>query len=137
MYPGGAPTKRLTVCFSWYSLISIRVIMLSSSNKYSASAFANSVLPTPVVPKKINEPIGFLGSCKPARLRRMASATAVIASSWPITRPCRCCSSCSNLSFSLCIILETGIPVAFATTSAISSASTSSFMILLSLSDPS
>jgi len=34
--------------------------MLSSSNKYSANAFASSVLPTPVVPKKINEPIGLL-----------------------------------------------------------------------------
>jgi ATP-dependent Clp protease ATP-binding subunit ClpB len=39
-------------------LISIRVIIFSSSNRYSARAFASSVLPTPVVPKKINEPIG-------------------------------------------------------------------------------
>ena len=46
-----------------------------------ANAFANAVFPVPVVPKKINEAIGFFGSCKPARERRTASATAVIASS--------------------------------------------------------
>jgi len=34
-----------------------------------ASSFANSVLPTPVGPKKINEPIGFLGSFNPALVR--------------------------------------------------------------------
>ena len=85
-YPGGAPTKRETLCFSWYSLMSIRVIIVSSSNRNSASALANSVLPTPVVPRKINDPIGRFGSCSLARLRRTASATAAIASSWPITR---------------------------------------------------
>ena len=37
--------------------------------KASANCLANSVLPTPVGPKKINEPIGFLGSFKPIRLR--------------------------------------------------------------------
>ena len=62
-YPGGAPTKRETLCFSWYSLMSIRVIIVSSSNRNSASALANSVLPTPVVPRKINDPIGRFGSC--------------------------------------------------------------------------
>lgn len=61
------------------------VIIVSSSNRNSASAFANSVLPTPVVPRNMNEPIGRFGSCNPARLRRTASATAAIASSWPIT----------------------------------------------------
>ena len=35
--------------------------------------------------QKMNEPIGRFGSCSPARLRRTASATASIASSWPIT----------------------------------------------------
>ena len=41
--------------------MSIRVINDSSSKRYSAKAFANSVLPTPVVPKKIKEPIGRFG----------------------------------------------------------------------------
>jgi hypothetical protein len=35
--------------------------MVSSSNNISANAFANSVLPTPVVPRKMNEPIGRFG----------------------------------------------------------------------------
>src|ERR1041384_3645439 len=47
-----------------YSLMSMRIKESSLSNKYVASTFANSVLPTPVGPRKINEPIGsfiFLG----------------------------------------------------------------------------
>ena len=131
-YPGGAPTKRETLCFSWYSLISIRVIIDSSSKRNSANAFASSVLPTPVVPRKIKEPIGRLGSCNPARLRRTASATASIASSCPITRWWSSSSRCNNLSFSLCIILLTGMPVQRETTSAMSSASTSSLIMALS-----
>src|SRR6185369_7623963 len=50
-----------------YSLMSILIMAFSSSNKNSASARDNSVLPTPVGPKKRNEPIGRFGSCKPAR----------------------------------------------------------------------
>ncbi|MDT4849556.1 hypothetical protein FQZ97_836800 [compost metagenome] len=53
----------------------------SSLNKNAASVLANSVLPTPVVPKKINEPMGLRLSCKPARERLMASEMASIASS--------------------------------------------------------
>ena len=106
--------------------------MASSSKRYSASAFANSVLPTPVVPRKIKEPIGLRASCKPARLLRMASATASIASSCPTTLLCSSSSRFNNFSFSLCNIFETGMPVDFATASAISSASTSSFSNLLS-----
>ena len=44
----------------------------SSSNRNSASARASSVLPTPVGPRKMNEPIGRRGSLSPARERRMA-----------------------------------------------------------------
>ena len=79
--PGGAPINRATVCFSMYSLMSILIMAFSSSNKNSASARDNSVLPTPVGPRKRNEPIGRFGSCKPARARRTALATALIASS--------------------------------------------------------
>src|SRR5690606_41285972 len=60
--PGGAPIKRETECRSWYSDISIRTNACSSSKRNSASAFANSVLPTPVVPRNINDPIGRLAS---------------------------------------------------------------------------
>src|SRR5216110_1994704 len=64
MYPGGAPISRDTACFSMYSDMSMRTMLCSSSNRNSASARAVSVLPTPVGPRKMNEPIGsfiFLG----------------------------------------------------------------------------
>ena len=53
----------------------------SSSNKASAKAFASSVLPTPVGPKKKNEPIGLVGSLIPAFERIIASVTLVTPSS--------------------------------------------------------
>ena len=110
----------------------MRVIMLSSSKRYSANALASSVLPTPVVPKNINDPIGRRSSCNPARLRRIASATASIASSCPTILLCNSSSRLRSFSRSLCSIFLTGIPVALATLSAISSASTSSFNNLFS-----
>ena len=84
--------------------MSIRVIAFSSSNKNSAKAFANSVFPTPVEPKNKNEPIGFPSSLRPARERRIASETAVIASSCPSTRLCNSLSKFNNFSRSDCII---------------------------------
>src|SRR5712692_7672623 len=80
MYPGGAPIIRATACFSMYSDMSSRTMARSSSNKNSASARAVSVLPTPVGPRNMNEPTGRCGSCKPARARRTALATASRAS---------------------------------------------------------
>ena len=52
---------RETECFSMYSDISSRIMARSSSNKNSARARANSVLPTPVGPRKMNEPMGRFG----------------------------------------------------------------------------
>ena len=49
----------------------------SSSNMNSARARASSVFPTPVGPRKMNEPIGRFGSWRPVRARRSALATAV------------------------------------------------------------
>src|SRR5262249_55506870 len=46
--------------------MSIRTIACSSSNRNCASARAVSVLPTPVGPRKMNEPIGRFGSLDPA-----------------------------------------------------------------------
>src|SRR6266540_270994 len=57
MYPGGAPIIRATACFSMYSDMSSRTSARSSSNRNSASARAVSVLPTPVGPRKMNEPV--------------------------------------------------------------------------------
>ena len=108
--------------------MSIRVKAFSSSNRYSANALANSVLPTPVVPKNKKVPIGFFTSCNPARLLRTASLIASIASSWPTTLRCNSSSNFKSFSLSPCSIFITGTPVHLATTSAISSRVTSSFI---------
>ena len=84
--------------------MSSRIIASSSSNRYSASARASSVFPTPVGPRKMKLPIGRFGSFSPARARRSASATASIALSWPITRSCSASSMCSSFSASPSII---------------------------------
>src|SRR3989344_3314074 len=70
------------------SLMSMRIRRSSLSNKKPASALQSSVLPTPVGPRNRNEPVGRLGSDRPERERRMALATAAIASCWPTTRSC-------------------------------------------------
>src|SRR6267142_2021044 len=94
-----------------YSDMSMRTIALSSSNRNSASAFVSSVLPTPVGPRNRNEPIGRFGSCSPARARRTAFATALMASSWPTTRSRSFSSMCRSFSRSPSSILSTGMPV--------------------------
>ncbi len=113
-----------------YSDMSIRTIARSSSNRNSASARAVSVLPTPVGPRKMNEPMGRLGSCSPARLRRTALATAVTACALaddPLGQ------LLLQLGQPLALALHhrvTGMPVHFDTISAMSSASTSSLRYL-------
>jgi ATP-dependent Clp protease ATP-binding subunit ClpB len=74
-------------------------------NRYSARALANSVFPTPVVPRNMKDPIGFFGSDNPALLLLIASEIATMASSCPITRLCNSCSRLSNFSRSLLNIL--------------------------------
>ena len=73
--------SRATACFSMYSLMSMRIMLSSLSKRDSESARASSVLPTPVGPRKMNEPIGRFGSLRPERERMTASATASTASS--------------------------------------------------------
>ena len=107
--------------FSINSLISTRIIASSSPNIDSANALANSVLPTPVGPKKIKLPIGRLGSFNPARARRTALLIEVTASFWPITLSCNVCSRFNNRSDSVSLIFVSGIPVQPAMTSPISS----------------
>ena len=92
----------------------------SSPKRNSASAFANSVLPTPVGPAKMNEPPGRFGSFKPLRVRRIDCASALTASSWPITRLCSSSSMRSSFEVSVCVRRTTGMPVDMASTSAIS-----------------
>ena len=110
-YPGGAPMSLDTEYFSMYSLMSIRTMFCSSSNKVAASVLANSVLPTPVGPKNKKEPIGFVGSLIPALERIMASVTLVTPSSWPITRLCSSDSRFRILLLSPSVNFATGIPV--------------------------
>src|ERR1700748_313914 len=55
-----------------YSLMSSRTSACSSSNMNSASARASSVFPTPVGPRKTNEPICRFGSWRPVRGARSA-----------------------------------------------------------------
>ncbi len=99
----------------------------SSSNRNSASARAVSVLPTPVGPRKMKDPIGRLGSLSPARERRIAFATTVSARSCPTTRSRSRCSIWTSFFTSPSSMRETGIPVHLLTILAMSSSSTSSF----------
>ena len=115
-----------------YSDMSMRTIARSSSKRKSASDRASSVLPTPVGPRNRKEPIGRFGSDRPARLRRMALATAATASSWPTTRSCSTSSRRTSLLISPSMSRVTGTPVHLATTSAMSSSSTSSLSIFWS-----
>ena len=123
-YPGGEPISLDTVCFSMYSDISSLIIAFSSPNIASASVLQSSVLPTPVGPRKINEPIGLFGFLSPTLPRRIAFAIAETALSWPTTLSCKIFSRLSSLSLSSFVSWLTGIFVQLDTTSAMSSAVT-------------
>ena len=69
------------VNFSMYSDMSIWMSASESPNMNSASERARKVLPTPVGPRKMKEPIGRRGSLRSARERRSALLIAVTASS--------------------------------------------------------
>jgi len=104
--------------------MSMRTSASSVSKRKAASALQSSVLPTPVGPRKRNEPFGRFGSDRPARERRIAFDTAFTASSCPTTRLPSSSSMRRSLSRSPSSILETGMPVHFETTSATSSSVT-------------
>ena len=100
------------------SLMSIRTIAWSSSNRNAASALVSSVLPTPVGPRNRNDPSGRFGSFSPARARRTAFDTASTASRCPMTRRPSSSSMRSSFSRSPSSIRSTGIPVQRSTTAA-------------------
>src|SRR5437588_674155 len=104
-----------------YSDMSMRIMVSSSPNRNSARVRASSVLPTPDGPRKMNEPVGRLGSLSPARERRIALETTSIAGCWPITRLCSSSSIRISFAVSASVSLNTGIPVHIDTMSAISS----------------
>ena len=120
-----------TACLSIYSDISTLTSAFSSLNMNSARANASSVLPTPVGPRNINDPIGRFSSAMPALLRLIEDAILDIASSCPTTRFLRSASTRINLFASDSRILLIGIPVQRDTISAISSSVISSFKIRL------
>ena len=73
---------RETECFSINSDMSSRIRLSGALNRSSASCLTSSVLPTPVLPTKMKL-TGLCLGLMPTRLRRMAAATAAMASSWP------------------------------------------------------
>src|SRR5437870_953383 len=114
-----------------YSDMSTRISALASANRNRASPRASSVLPTPVGPEKMNDPIGRLGSLSPARLRRMAREITAIASSWPTTVWCISSSMRSRRAVSASWRRVTGIPVQRDTMNA-----TASSVLLVPLAQP-
>ncbi len=103
--------SRDTENFSMYSLMSTRINAEESAKRNFASARANSVLPTPVGPQKMNEPIGRFGSLSPARDRRIDRANALMASSCATTDPCSSSSMRRSRVVSASWSRVTGIPV--------------------------
>ena len=118
--------SRATACRSEYSLMSMRTMARSSSKRKSASALASSVLPTPVGPRKRNEPVGpvGVGDAGP-RCGVRRRDTARTASVWPMSRAPRSSSMRSSFSVSPSSSRPAGMPVQAEMTSAMSSAPTS------------
>ena len=110
----------LTLKDSVYSDMSTRISASDEPNINSASFFARYVLPTPVGPRNIKAPIGWLGSFSPTRFRWMAFTILSMALSWAMT----CCFNSWLIPFrripSSWAIRCTGIPVIILTTSATS-----------------
>ena len=77
-YPGGAPIKLLTVCRSWYSLMSYLSNFIS---RFSASNLASSVLPVPVGPRNRKLAIGRFWLPMPEKLMYTRSNTVSTAAS--------------------------------------------------------
>ena len=117
-YPGGAPSRREVLKLSEYSLMSTRIMASLEPNISSASFLARQVLPTPVGPKNMKAPIGWLGSRSPTRLRWMAFTIFSMASSWAITSFFKVAAIFFSRSPSCSAILCTGTPDIRLTTSA-------------------
>src|SRR5262249_32532684 len=92
------------------SNISKRISDFSLPKRKCARVRATSVLPTPVGPRKRNEPMGRWGDFRPARERRMERARALIALSWEITRLCSSSSTRSSFCVSSSLIAVTRPP---------------------------
>ena len=118
-YPGGAPINFAVELLSIYSDISNLIIDFSFPNISNATAFASSVLPTPVGPTNIKDG-GLFVLFSPALFLLIALATASTASSWPIILLWRFLSKFNNFCVSSSVILFTGIFVQLSITFAMS-----------------
>ena len=95
-----------------YSDMSTRMSADGSAKRNLASARASSVLPTPVGPEKMNEPIGRLRVLEAgAASAGWRATTALMASSWPTTDPCSSSSIRSRREVSASCSRVTGMPV--------------------------
>ena len=113
--------RRLAVCFSENSLISILTRLSLLPNISRAKTLASSVLPTPVGPIKIKLPIGRLLLAIPLRLSLIELATFTTASFCPIKYLPICFSRFTSILCSLFCNFSDGIPVIFEVALAISS----------------
>src|SRR5207249_3502183 len=111
--------------------MSNRIKDFSLPNRNWASDRAISVFPTPVGPRNKNEPAGRWGDFKPARDRRMARASALMAWSWLTIRRCSSSSILESLCISSSLIELTGTPVQRETTSSISALVTTPMLLVL------
>ena len=102
----------------------MRTMDFSSSNRKCAKLLASSVLPTPVGPRNIKDPVGLEGSEIPALDLRTASLTALTARFCPINRFPSSLSKCKSFWLSPARSRPVGIPVQAETTAAISSSDT-------------
>ena len=109
--------------------MSIRIIASISPNIYSARAFTVSVLPTPVGPKNINEPVGCFAEATPVLDLLITFANAFTARSWPMIELLICSAIALIIFISSVPKRVTGIPVCIDTVSAISSIVTVLFCV--------
>jgi hypothetical protein len=103
--------RRLTECFSMYSDMSMRTMARSSSKRKSARLPGQLGLADAGGAEEQERADGPVGVGQPARLRRMALATAATASSWPTTRSWRTSSRRTSLAISPSMSRDTGTPV--------------------------
>mmetsp|Transcript_21124 Transcript_21124/g.55894 ORF Transcript_21124/g.55894 Transcript_21124/m.55894 type:complete len:200 (+) Transcript_21124:2-601(+) len=106
------------------SLMSRRTIASSDPKKVEESVLQSCVLPTPVGPENMKLAIGRFGFRRPARARRSERATALTASSCPMTDSWRISSRRISRADSLAETCSTAMPVQPATTAATSASVT-------------
>ena len=109
--------------------MSMRISASAEPKMFSASFFARYVFPTPVGPRNMKAPMGWLGSLSPILLRWMAFTTFSIALSCATTSPLSVSPILRRRALSVSVILSAGIPAITDTTLATSSSVTSTTLL--------